>query len=184
MLVGPNAAGKSTLLKVACGLLRPSSGETHFARNARIGYLAHESFIYPGLSALENLKFWSAFYGDRCPEKEILHALKRVGLERSARENAGSFSRGMAQRLSLARLLLTSPSIILLDEPDSGLDNSSMQVLVREIGHARQQGAGIIWVSHDLNRDRDKADKILELQGGEQSFWGEAKELPGASLHA
>ncbi|MFP4658269.1 MAG: ATP-binding cassette domain-containing protein [Desulfonatronovibrionaceae bacterium] len=172
LVVGPNAAGKSTLLKMAAGIIRPDSGRIILKKGIRVGYLAHESFIYPGLSALENLKFWSGFYGERHSEQDILEVLRRVGLERSAWEPAESFSRGMAQRLSLARVLLLTPGVVLLDEPGSGLDSDSRRILAREVRLARERGAGIIWVSHDLGRDASEADRILALGEGRQLFWG------------
>jgi len=172
LLVGPNAAGKSTLLKIAAGIIRPEMGIVERKKGIRLGYLAHESFIYPGLSALENLKFWAGFHGEKHDEREILQVLERVGLERSAWEQAGSFSRGMSQRLSLARILLLSPGVLLLDEPGSGLDADSKQILLREISRARERGAGIVWVSHDFRTDAHRADRVLALNNGRQGFLG------------
>lgn len=172
LLVGANAAGKSTLLKIAAGIIRPEKGGVEHKKGIRLGYLAHESFIYPGLSALENLKFWAGFYGEKPDERKFFQVLERVGLERSAWERAGSFSRGMSQRLSLARILLLSPALMLLDEPGSGLDADSRQILVREVSRAREHGAGIVWVSHDFRSDAQGADRILALKNGRQSFLG------------
>ncbi|MFO7818553.1 MAG: ABC transporter ATP-binding protein [Thermodesulfobacteriota bacterium] len=177
LLVGPNAAGKSTLLKIAAGLIGPQTGEVSRRREIRIGYLAHDSFIYSDLSAFDNLKFWAGFHGDRSSENDLLQVLRRVQLERSAWEKAGGFSRGMVQRLSLARVLLLNPEVVLLDEPGTGLDAESKKILFREVMQARDGGTGIIWVSHDLQADSGKADAVLALEDGKQVFWGPVNEF-------
>ncbi|WP_035069062.1 ABC transporter ATP-binding protein [Nitratidesulfovibrio termitidis] len=167
LLAGPNGAGKSTLLKLMAGLSRPSSGnvERGIADEA-LGYLGHQTFIYPELTAFENLAFWARLHGlapERCSEDALLAALERMELKRFAFERAGGFSRGMAQRLNLARVLLLSPSLLLLDEPGTGLDTRSMAILHREIAAARDRGAGIVWISHSVTEDLARADRVLAI---------------------
>lgn len=167
LLAGPNGAGKSTLLKLMAGLSRPSSGnvERGIADEA-LGYLGHQTFIYPELTAFENLAFWARLHGlapERCSEDALLAALERMELKRFAFERAGGFSRGMAQRLNLARVLLLSPSLLLLDEPGTGLDTRSMAILHREIAAARDRGAGIVWISHSVAEDLARADRVLAI---------------------
>jgi len=167
LLAGPNGAGKSTLLKLMAGLSRPSSGnvERGIADEA-LGYLGHQTFIYPELTAFENLAFWARLHGlapERCSEEALLAALERMELKRFAFERAGGFSRGMAQRLNLARVLLLSPSLLLLDEPGTGLDTRSMAILHREIAAARDRGAGIVWISHSVAEDLARADRVLAI---------------------
>ncbi|MGJ3523886.1 ABC transporter ATP-binding protein [Nitratidesulfovibrio sp. D1] len=178
LLAGPNGAGKSTLLKLMAGLSRPSAGsvERGVAEDS-LGYLGHQTFIYPELTAFENLAFWARLHGlapERCTEEALLAALDRMELKRFAFERAGGFSRGMAQRLNLARVLLLSPSLLLLDEPGTGLDTRSMAILHREIAAARDRGAGIVWISHSVAEDLVRADHVLAIAEKRVAYSGPA----------
>lgn len=178
LLAGPNGAGKSTLLKLMAGLSRPSAGsvERGVAEDS-LGYLGHQTFIYPELTAFENLAFWARLHGlapERCTEEALLAALDRMELKRFAFERAGGFSRGMAQRLNLARVLLLSPSLLLLDEPGTGLDTQSMAILHREIAAARDRGAGIVWISHSVAEDLVRADHVLAIAEKRVAYSGSA----------
>ncbi|NHZ48835.1 ABC transporter ATP-binding protein [Nitratidesulfovibrio liaohensis] len=180
LLAGPNGAGKSTLLKLMAGLSRPSVGsvERGIADEA-LGYLGHQTFIYPELTAFENLAFWARLHGlaqERCSEEALLAALERMELKRFAFERAGGFSRGMAQRLNLARVLLLSPSLLLLDEPGTGLDTRSMAILHREIAAARDRGAGIVWISHSVAEDLARADRVLAIADKRVVYSGPAAD--------
>lgn len=164
LLVGPNGAGKSTLIRIMAGLSRSSAGEAILnVPPEAVGYLAHETFIYPRLSAVENLKFWAGIYGVSTREEDLLVILERLGLKRAAFEQARSFSRGMAQRLSLARVLMTEPKMLFLDEPGTGLDEASKKILLDEIEAARMRGAAVAWVSHDALADAPRADSVLSF---------------------
>ena len=166
LLVGDNGAGKSTLLKVLSGLSTPTKGSVQCEpEEAVIGYMGHDTFIYSQLTALENLKFWAKFYDLQVREKQYMGLLEKVGLKGLARERPVHFSRGMTQRLSLARVLLISPDLLFLDEPSTGLDRSSQGLLKKEILAARLRGAGIVWVSHREEEDIKLADKVLVLKG-------------------
>ena len=145
LLVGANGAGKTTLLKIMAGLARPTVGTVErYCEDGGLGYLGHATFIYPGLTALENLAFWSGMHGNPTDKATLSEALARVELAPFAEERAGTFSRGMAQRLNLARILLQSPPLLLLDEPGTGLDVRSLAILHREIAASRDRGAGIV----------------------------------------
>lgn len=184
LVLGPNGAGKSTLLKVMAGLARASAGRVeNRADPDKSAFLGHSTFLYPGLTARANLAFWAAMYG-RGPGREELDAvLARVGLDQVAEEQAGTFSRGMAQRLSLARLFLMEPELLFLDEPDTGLDAPSRALLKRELAAFREQGASLVWVSHRFESDRDLADRVLELGGRGVAWLGPAKEyVPSGNL--
>ncbi len=178
LLAGPNGAGKSTLLKLMAGLSRPSAGSVERGvAEESLGYLGHQTFIYPELTAFENLAFWARLHGlapERCTEEALLAALDRMELKRFAFERAGGFSRGMAQRLNLARVLLLSPSLLLLDEPGTGLDTRSMAILHREITAARDRGAGIVWISHSVAEDLVRADHVLAIAEKRVSYSGPA----------
>jgi heme exporter protein A len=165
LVVGPNGAGKSTLMKIAAGLSQPTFGEVeHGVGPEGIGYLGHATFIYPGLTALQNLAFWAKLFKISRDEKTLLAVLTRVGLKAAAHEPARSFSRGMAQRLSLARVLLMEPKLLFLDEPGTGLDEASLKILHDEIAAAKARGAAIMWVSHDVRGDLARADQVLSLE--------------------
>jgi heme exporter protein A len=165
LLVGANGAGKSTLMKLMAGLSKPDAGTIECAvSQEQIGYMAHATFLYPGLNAYENLLFWAKAMKLPQPYQCVKTCLDMVGLTRHAKEQAGIFSRGMAQRLNLARLMLANPRLILLDEPATGLDTASRQILHDLMLHARSHGAAIIWISHMMDEDSRIADCILTLQ--------------------
>jgi heme exporter protein A len=181
LVAGENGAGKSTLLKLMAGLLRPTAGTVDCpVPAAKVGYLGHQTFLYPRLSALDNLRFWARLLGLDHSDAPLLAALERMGLGAAAREEAGTFSRGMAQRLSLARVFLAAPSLLFLDEPGTGLDVKSRAVLRREIASARERGAALVWVSHALDQDLGDADLALRLEGGRAGYFGPAQGLADA----
>lgn len=168
LVLGPNGAGKSTLLKVLSGLLAPTHGTVQRrVQPGEIGYMGHETFIYPRLSAVENLLFWARLYGKAVQRKQILEILTHLDLHAVAQEEAGHFSRGMAQRLSLGRLLVLQPKLVFLDEPSTGLDASSQGLLGQEILRMRARGACVFWVSHDPDRDLPQADAVIALRAGQ-----------------
>lgn len=183
LLVGGNGSGKSTLLKIMAGLSRPSAGTVEcLAEPEKVAYLGHQTFIYPALSALENLTFWAGLYkapaalsGGAALRAAAEQALERVELLPFAEEKAGTFSRGMAQRLNLARVFLQEPEVILLDEPGAGLDVPSAVILQREIITARKRGAATVWISHSLADDLPLADQVLALGKSRVLYCGEAQ---------
>ena len=186
LLAGANGAGKSTLLKIMAGLLRPSAGKVVRGRKSEgsgksggvplLGYLGHQTFLYPDLSAVENLRFWTAMQDLRLPERAYADILDRIELGPFAEEKAGSFSRGMAQRLNLARVFLPKPDVLLLDEPGTGLDTRSTAILHREIAGARAEGAGIVWITHNLSDDLRRADTAAVLDNKTLRYYGPAGE--------
>lgn len=172
MLVGGNGAGKSTLMRIMAGLSRPSAGEARLNGQASLGYLGHATFLYPGLTALENLDFWRTACGLALARKDLVAVLERVGLQAHAHERAGVFSRGMAQRLNLARVLMQTPDLLLLDEPGTGLDAASLALLRSEVVAARARGACIVFISHDWAGDAPLADRLLALEGRKLAYDG------------
>lgn len=165
LMLGPNGAGKSTLLQVMAGLLTPAAGAVAWSLlPGEIGLLGHGTCIYPFMTAQDNLLFWARMHGLGLEAGSVHAVLDRVGLRPMALERAGGFSRGMAQRLSLARVLLLDSRLLLLDEPATGLDTASRDILDLEITLARSRGAAVVWVSHDPRRDMRLADRVLVLQ--------------------
>lgn len=178
LVAGPNGAGKSTLMRIMAGLSKPSAGEVSLHLEPEdVAYLGHATFIYPGLTALENLKFWASMYGLSPSRDDLMALLKRVGLERAAEEKAGSFSRGMAQRLNLARIYQVEPKLIFLDEPGTGLDPKSLAKLRDEITGFRDKGISVVWISHHVTEDTALADTVLALGGRQLEYFGPASDF-------
>lgn len=180
-LLGHNGAGKTTLLGILSTLVRPTDGTVAYRSGAgavtgdavrrEIGMLAHASLCYPELTARENLEFVAGLYEmDR--SRAVLDALlDRVGLEPRARDRAArTYSRGMLQRLALARALLTKPSLLLLDEPFTGLDRDGALALGAELGALRDAGAIVVVVTHDLEAIAERTDHVAILRRGQLVF--------------
>ncbi len=183
LVVGENGAGKSTLLKIMAGLSRPSAGEVEcLVEPERCAYLGHATFLYPRLSARANLLFWGRMYGLAPDDGAIEAVLDRVGLSRAADEPAGTFSRGMAQRLNLAWVFLISPRLVFLDEPGTGLDPASQELLRREIGAFKDSGAAVVWVSHHLAADLPLAERVLHLKDTRTVYLGPAGDFDAGAL--
>jgi heme ABC exporter ATP-binding subunit CcmA len=172
VLLGENGAGKSTLLRILAGLLRPSFGkvtvfgesEPHEAR-ARIGYMSHAPMLYDELTALENLRYFASLYPDRAclaPEE----ALRQVGLDPTLDRPFGHYSQGMRQRTSLARVLLSAPELLLLDEPFSNMDVSSARQMVELLSGFRHGKRTIVLTTHQRELAAPIADFILTLHAG------------------
>ena len=166
-LLGPNGAGKSTLLNILATLLAPSRGQVQYGEQtlaggdarirAQIGMLGHDLFLYPELTARENLTFFSHLYGLAGVDAIAIRALEQAGLADRADDFVSGFSRGMRQRLALERALLHDPRLILLDEPFTGLDQSSSAALVARLQERQRAGCLIVLATHDL----DVADGLL-----------------------
>ena len=152
LVTGPNGSGKTTLLRLFAGLLAPTAGQLEVeAERGEIGLLAHEPLVYRELTALENLELYGRLY--RVPERRerIGMLLERFGLWEARGERAGSFSRGMLQRLALCRTLLHDPELLLLDEPFSALDTEGAALLDRELADRRDRATFVV-STHDPAR--------------------------------
>jgi len=179
LVAGKNGAGKSTLLKIMAGLIRPDEGEAQrLTPPGSAAYLGHKTFLYGKLSALDNLLFWARLHGLSDAKNKALAQLERLGLAGQALDPAGTFSRGMMQRLSLARVFLLAPRILYLDEPDTGLDLASKAVLRRAVLEARDQGLAVVWVSHDPAGDLVHADRAALLADRGLAYLGPASGFP------
>ncbi|MCM3684848.1 heme ABC exporter ATP-binding protein CcmA [Mesobacillus subterraneus] len=175
-VIGPNGAGKSTFFKCTVGLLQPTSGEILLngklvKKNSgevkqRIGFLGHESFLYNTLSPLENLKFYGKLYKVKDLDRKANDLLKEVGLYLFRDMPIRSFSRGMMQRLAIARVLLPDPEILMLDEPHTGLDQEAVALLNKIIKKKQASGTSILIISHDFEQVHALADRVAVLKKG------------------
>ncbi|HEX6662674.1 MAG TPA: ABC transporter ATP-binding protein [Gaiellaceae bacterium] len=163
LVTGPNGSGKTTLLRLCAGLAAPTAGELDVAvTRGRIGFLGHEPLVYRELTALENLELYGRLY--RVPERRerIGMLLERFELWDARHERAGSYSRGMMQRLALCRTLLHDPELLVLDEPYSGLDDDGATLLDRELAERRARSAFVV-ATHDPQRVEPLASLRLAL---------------------
>jgi heme exporter protein A len=152
VVTGPNGSGKTTLLRLCAGLAAPTSGELEvLVDRGRLGFVGHEPLVYRELTALENLDLYGRLY--RVPERRerIGMLLERFRLWEVRSERAGSFSRGMLQRLALCRAFLHEPDLYVLDEPFSGLDDAGVELLDRELAERRTSGTFLV-ATHDPAR--------------------------------
>ena len=185
-IFGPNGAGKTTLIKTLASVMHPTGGsilidgldmKEHAGEvRARLGLLAHQSYLYGALSAEENLTFYGKMYGVASLQDRIGEILSAVGLSHRRHDRVATFSRGMQQRLSLARALLHRPSILLLDEPDTGLDPqglAAMWSIIRKDSPTRT----VIFTSHNFERALAVCDEVAVLARGKISYTARTCEL-------
>jgi ABC-type multidrug transport system ATPase subunit len=174
-LLGHNGAGKSTLLSIAATLLQPSSGTVRYgdhaangsaALRARIGMLGHDLYLYPELSAAENLRFFARLYGLPDVERRVARGLEQAGLADRAGDVVSGYSRGMRQRLALERALIHDPRLLLLDEPFTGLDEGSRDTLRERLRVARAAGAIVVLTTHDIAAIDGLTDARMTLVDG------------------
>jgi heme exporter protein B len=175
-LTGANGTGKTTLLRTLAGLTAPSAGSIciegldiqQYPQQARglIGFVGHQPYLYDELTALENLLFFGHMYGIQQARQRAHELLHKVGLEKHTHERLGSLSRGQVQRLALARALLHSPSLLLLDEPDTGLDEQGNQLLETLIQEHIQQNGSVLFSTHQREHAQSLADHIITLEHG------------------
>lgn len=174
-IFGSNGAGKTTLLRILATLSRPTSGKLSMlgidaledpdALRPRIGLISHRSMLYGDLSAAENLSFFSALYEGRPNRRRIDELLRLVELDHRRNDAVRTFSRGMLQRLAIARALVNDPDIVLLDEPYSGLDPHAVELTDELIGRVRP-GRTCVMVSHDLDKGFSMCTHALILAEG------------------
>ncbi len=164
LLVGGNGVGKTTLLRLLSGLLRPTTGTVD--RPATVGMVAHDTMLYDALSPRENLAFVARLYG-QVDWQRIAVLLDRLGLGQVAEEPSATLSRGMLQRLAIARALLHDPALLLLDEPLSGLDNAATGIVIDVLGELLSQGRAFVTATHQLVELSGLATRVGYLIRGE-----------------
>jgi heme ABC exporter ATP-binding subunit CcmA len=171
-IFGPNGAGKTTLLKVLAGLIRPREGSVQVAGGRRaIGWIGHQSHLYEHLTVRENLLFWASLYGvpaaRRGPRAALV--LERLGMTDRADQPVWSLSRGLAQRAAIAKALIHDPSILLLDEPFTGLDLAAAAELRALLGELRSGGAGgrvVVLATHNVDEGVELATDVAFQRRG------------------
>jgi len=169
-LLGRNGAGKTTLLRILANLSRATKGEIKITGS--IGYLGHGIGVYDDLSAIENLKLFGKLMGVDDPTARAIQALERVGLSKVKDGMAREFSRGMRQRLAVARAFLHHPDILLLDEPFTSLDDKAVAVLQTLLSDALKNGATIIMSTHQIREAMELATNVALLERGKMVHTG------------
>ncbi len=181
-LVGPNGAGKSTLLSLLSSLARPSMGQAWLfghklergtgtsERRRAIGYVGHPVLAYRSLTCRQNLEFFGRLYSLDRVSTRVQEAAERFGFSDRLDDTAGSLSRGLLQRLSLARALLHDPALLLFDEPYTGLDATSARFLDQVLQEASRAGRTVLLSTHDLERAAALAGRVLVLRRGRKVY--------------
>lgn len=186
-LVGPNGAGKTTFLRIIATLIKPTTGSIHMYgqdiwqadvsfRN-RIGYISHNTLLYDELTARQNLTFYGRMYGLSEPEDRITSLIEKVGLENRANDLVRTFSRGMKQRLSIARAVLHKPQLLLLDEPYTGLDIVATESLTELLQSLAGEGCSILMTTHHVSSSLFAPDRAVVLRQGRVIYDESVKDV-------
>jgi heme exporter protein A len=193
-LVGPNGAGKTTLLRVLATLIRPTSGTLRVAGldcaqagdevRRRIGFLSHRTLLYDDLTAEQNLSFYARMYDLDEGQVRIESLLEQVGLASRRHDLVRTFSRGMQQRLSVARAVLHQPQVLLLDEPYTGLDPNAAQVLTDLLAELADEGHTVLLTTHNLERGLMAGQRMLVLVRGRLVYDERGEAVSPAAFRA
>ncbi|MCF6238356.1 MAG: ABC transporter ATP-binding protein [Candidatus Marinimicrobia bacterium] len=170
-ILGRNGAGKTTLLNIISGVAKPSSGKVLLfgtdpsdkLNKAKLAIISHEMFLYGNLTALENLEYYGSIYNIPDPGQRIANVLADVELTHRRFDLVATFSRGMTQRLTIARALLHEPSLLLLDEPFTGLDQHAIGMLLTLLNQQKKLGKTILLTTHDLHTAKELSERYIVL---------------------
>lgn len=184
-LVGANGSGKTTLLKILATLSKPDSGQivvgglrpdrSGAETRKRIGVVTHDPLLYDDLTGRENLNFYCRMFGVADADARVESVTDMVGMESRLNQRIGSMSHGMKKRFSIARALLHDPPILLMDEPESGLDHEAVNLLDKIISERSDPRRAVIMTTHDLDRAIRLGDSLAVLSDGRMSYSGDAK---------
>jgi heme exporter protein A len=191
-IFGPNGAGKTTFLRILSAISRPTSGEilfdgqplqeAVFSIRRRLGVIAHQSFLYDDLTAEENLLFYARLYEVPRAANRIQEILSEVGLRERARDRVRTYSRGMQQRLTIARAMLHDPALLFLDEPYTGLDQHAASMLTTWLSKLRSERRTILLVTHDLEQGLALADRVVIFLRGKVAWEKPASAIDQQTL--
>lgn len=175
-VLGPNGAGKSTLFRLLSLVTKPSSGEiciagkkvihTDALMRREIGVISHHTFLYDNLSAYENLRFYGQAYQVPELERRIKEVLRYVGLQLYIHDPVRTYSRGMQQRLSIARAILHQPSLLFLDEPYTGLDQEAIQILNQVLETLHQEQRTLFMITHNYEDGLALSNRLFVINRG------------------
>jgi len=191
-ICGPNAAGKTTLLRIMAGLLQPSAGAVQICgfdvrskarqAKAKLGAIFHRSMSYPQLTVIENLQFFARLYGVSNSKTDIEELLEQTGLTPYRYDRAGVLSRGMLQRLAIARALVHRPPVLLADEPFAALDADASRHLVAMLNNFRDGGGTIVMTSHNVDLSLQCCPRAAVLDEGKLIFAAKVCEMDAAAF--
>lgn len=191
-LLGPNGAGKTTFLRILASLSRPSAGDVRVkghrlpqqatAVRRRLGFVSHQPLLYGDLSGEENLRFYARLYSLPDANERIAAVLNMVGMYRRRRDLVRTYSRGMQQRLAIARALLPDPDVLLLDEPYTGLDQDAAAMLDEILARVSTQKRTVVLTSHDLSKAALLASRFDVLARGKIAASAGRGEISDAEL--
>lgn len=170
-ILGRNGAGKTTLLNIVSGVSRPSEGEVKLfgtdpsdrENKAKLAVISHEMFLYGNLTAIENLEYYSRIYNVPDAKQRVEEVLSDVELTHRRFDLVATYSRGMTQRLTIARALLHEPSLLLLDEPFTGLDQHAIGMLITLLKKQKEMGRTILLTTHDLHTATELSDRYIVI---------------------
>jgi len=190
-LFGPNGAGKSTLLKIIATQITPSKGKIYYnGKNGKhlenifrknLGIISHKTYLYSSLTVLDNLRFYAKLYNIKNYKKRIEYLLKKLGLYEKEFDYVKNLSRGMSQRAAIARALLHDPSIIILDEPFTGLDQSASNLLTNILSEELKKNKIIIMATHNMELGYKISNQIAIMKKGNLVYFDKQKNI---SLHS
>ena len=192
VIFGANGVGKTTFLKILSTQARPDAGQVWIggvergrdpaAIRRRIGVVAHLGFLYEDMTCQENLAFYGRMYSLKKPRECIEEVLRLMGLEGRRNQRVRNLSHGMQKRLSIARAILHDPAVLLLDEPEAGLDQEALEMLGRLLEGWRGAGRAVVMTTHNLEHGLAWGDRVAILAGGKIAFEESRRSLDAASF--
>jgi heme exporter protein A len=192
-VLGPNGAGKTTLLRILATLSKPTAGTVHIAGydvtkagpqvRRLIGLVSHQTLLYPHLSAEDNLRFFGSLYDVKNLEHRTAEVIELVGLTGRRKDLVRTFSRGMQQRLTIARAILHDPQVMFFDEPDTGLDQQAALLLSEILTGVAAAGRTVVLTTHNIERGLTGCDRVVILDRGKVVYRADRSEInPGSFI--